>query len=762
MTSVDYARLLLSASEEILLLIRPSDRCIVDANEAAARALHCTREALIGMPISELERALQDAFYWEDVAAGRLVALQNADGLLARGDGEMLPVTKSISVLGEGEQAMLALRARDARASAAAADELEASTSLLRSIFESTAEGLLVLDLDGAIMNFNHRFAEMWLLDASAMRSDRAVLRHMVRKCRRMPGSASSWRALLSIGGEEVQEQLDLVDGRCFRVRARPLLMHEQVRGRVLTCSDITDRINYERDLAAARDAAAASERAKASFLAMMSHEIRTPMAGILGMTEIALGGATDPQQRRFIEMAYASAESLLGIINDILDFSKIEAGKFQIESIPFELPAMLQATVQPLQWQADERGLELSLRGAPDLPRWVVGDPTRIRQILINLVGNALKFTERGGVTVETAVAETRADGIELSIAVRDTGIGISPERRQSIFEAFTQSDAAISRRFGGTGLGLTICARLCELMDGRIRVDSEPGAGSTFSFRLPLALADEAATAELRSVATELPARGLDVLVAEDTEVNQIFLRHCLQAAGHRVELVDNGQAAVDAALGGRFEVILMDVQMPGMDGFEATERLRAAGFAGPIVGLTAHAMDGIREECLSHGMSDYLSKPVRTQVLLGLLARLARLARLAPDEPIAAAPRQVPSDAAADAPEVLQREQAIADLGGDERLWRELLAMLWEQADGDLPQIRGGLAAGDLRQACDAAHRLKSSLAMVGAAAAARACAAVEAHGRAQDPAAAGEALAELERSYAALYALAGRSD
>jgi len=756
MTSVDYARLLLSASEEILLLIRPSDRIIVDANEAAARALRRAREALIGRPVTELERALQDAFYWDDVAAGRLVALENADGLLACGDGEMLPVTKSISVLGEGEQAMLALRARDARASAAAEDELEASTSLLRSIFESTAEGLLVLDLDGAIMNFNHRFAEMWLLDATAMRNDRAVLRHMVRKRRRAPGSASSWRALLSIGGEEVQEQLDLVDGRCFRVRARPLLMHEQVRGRVLTCSDITDRINYERALAAARDAAAASERAKASFLAMMSHEIRTPMAGILGMTEIALERASDPEQKRFIEMAYASAESLLGIINDILDFSKIEAGKFQIESIAFDLPALLETTVQPLKWQADERGLALSLRAAPDLPRWVVGDPTRIRQILINLVGNALKFTERGGVTVRAAVTEATAEGIELSIVVRDSGIGISPERRQSIFEAFTQSDVAISRRFGGTGLGLTICARLCELMNGRIWVDSELGAGSSFSFQLPLMLADEAAAAELRGAVSEAPARSLSVLVAEDTEVNQVFLRHCLQAAGHRVELVDNGQAAVEAALAGCFDVVLMDVQMPGMDGFEATERLRAAGFARPIVGLTAHAMDGIREECLSHGMSDYLSKPVRTQVLLGLLARLA------PGEAVAAERPRAPIGAATDAPAVLQREQALANLGGDESLWRELLAMLWEQADSDLPQIRGALQAGDLRRARDAAHRLKSSLAMVGGAAAARACAAVEAHCRAQDAAAAGEALAELERSYGALYALAGQPD
>ncbi|MCB1907251.1 MAG: response regulator [Rhodocyclaceae bacterium] len=743
---------LLAASGEILLLVSAADCCIVEANDFALRALRYPREALVGRPITDIECALQDAFYWDDVSAGRVTPLNEVDGMMACGDGEMLPVTKSISVFAHDGAVMLALRAGDARAASAAADELEASTSLLRAIFESTAEGLLVLELDGAIMNFNHRFAELWALHGSAMRSDRAVLRHMVRMCRPADGR-SPWRSLLSIDAEEVERQVELADGRSIRVRARPLLMQQQVRGRVLTCSDITERILHERELAAARDAAAASERAKASFLAMMSHEIRTPMAGILGMTEIALQRAEDGELRRFIEMAHASAEGLLVIINDLLDFSKIEAGKFLIEAIPFDLAALLEQTLEPLRWQAGQRGLALRLERGPGLPRWLLGDPTRIRQILINLVGNALKFTTEGGVTVVAAVAGEQPGGIQLEISVRDTGIGIAPERQQSIFEAFTQSDAEIGRKFGGTGLGLTICARLCELMQGTIGVESRAGQGSTFRFRLPLGVASEEAAAELQADDTAVVARPLNVLLAEDAEVNQVYLRHTLTSAGHQVCVVGDGEAAVEKALAMPFDVVLMDVQMPGMDGFEATERIRAAGADVPVIGLTAHAMEGIREACLSHGMTDYLSKPVRSADLLALLARLGPGASPVAGVGEVSAPR---------GPVALARDRAVADLGGDLQLWAELLNVVWEQAACDLPMIRSGLASGDLAKARYAAHRLKSSLAVIGAEAAAEDCGRIEAALRRHDGSAASHAMGGLERSFEELREAASQAE
>ncbi|MCB1886486.1 MAG: response regulator [Rhodocyclaceae bacterium] len=755
MSDLARARVLLSGSEEILLLVEAATRLVVDANDTATRELRYAIDDLIGRPITDLECALQDAFYWDDVAGGRLVELHEVEGLLARGDGEMLPVTKSITVHETEGGALLVLRASDARASTAAADELEASTSLLRAIFESTADGLLVLELDGRIMNFNHRFAQIWSLAGDSMRDDRSVLRHMVRMCRLSRGEASPWRVLLSRDEDEVEAQLSLRDERTIRVRARPLLMQDQVRGRVLTCIDITERIRHEQELAAARDAAAASERAKASFLAMMSHEIRTPMAGILGMTEIAAEAAVDAQQKRFIEMAHASAEGLLVIINDLLDFSKIEAGKFVIESIPFDCAALLEETLQPLRWQAANRRLSLDLDNVGDPPRWLVGDPTRIRQILINLIGNALKFTEQGGVSVRVTATPADDGRVLLRIAVVDTGIGISPERQRSIFEAFTQSDAQIGRRFGGTGLGLTICARLCELMGGRIWVDSVPGHGSTFCFELPLGRADEQAAAELAAPVPDAGHQGLRVLLAEDTEVNQVFLSHTLRRAGHEVTLVDNGAAAVEAVLAGGHDVVLMDVQMPGMDGFEATERIRAAGETLPIVGLTAHAMEGIRDECLSHGMTDYLSKPVRSPALLAMLARVADPAA-GQAEARPAAGEGAPEPVSEAPPQPVNRAEAVANLGGDEGLWRELIGMLWEQADTDLPLIRAGLDAADAQPVRDVAHRLKSSLAVVGAEPAAAACAEIEAQARRDDLDAARRAFEDLERHYAALCA------
>ena len=753
MNDTGASGLLLAASGEILLLVRASDGCIVDANDFALRTLGYARGELLGKPITEVECALQDAFYWDDVASGSAMPLTEVEGLMACASGDTLPVIKSISVLEEQGETLLALRAGDARAASAAADELEASTSLLRAIFESTAEGLLVLELDGAIMNFNHRFAELWTLDGSAMRNDRAVLRHMVRMCR-LSGTPSPWRALLSIDADEVEREVELADGRSFRVRARPLLMQDQVRGRVLTCSDITERILHERELAAARDAAAASERAKASFLAMMSHEIRTPMAGILGMTEIALQRAEDAEQRRFIEMAHASAESLLVIINDLLDFSKIEAGKFLIETIPFDLARLLDETLQPLRWQAGQRALSLDLARGPGLPRWLLGDPTRIRQILVNLVGNALKFTSEGGVTVGVRVAGERDGGIDLEISVSDTGIGIAPDRQRSIFEAFTQSDVEIGRKFGGTGLGLTICARLCELMHGTIRVDSEEGHGSTFSFRVPFGVASEEAVAQLRAADGEYTGRRLLVLLAEDTKVNQIYLRHTLESAGHRVWVVGDGEAAVAKALSSSFDIVLMDLQMPGMGGFEATERIRAAGLQVPVVGLTAHAMDGIRDECLSHGMTEYLSKPVRASDLLALLARLEP----GGGELATGAGGRDPEPA----PEVLARERAVADLGGESQLWADLLQMLLEQLECDLPLIRAGLGSGEFTQAREASHRLKSSLAVVGAAVAAADCAWLDEALRRQDTVGASHALRALEHSIDDLREAAGRAD
>ena len=396
------------------------------------------------------------------------------------------------------------------------------------------------------------------------------------------------------------------------------------------------------RNLLAERDRAAdlaeraeAANRAKSEFLANMSHEIRTPMNGIIGMTHLALDAATEQERREYLGIVKSSADSLLAIINDILDFSKIEAGRLDIEETDFALRQTLREALLSLDHRATEKGLALQVVVAPAVPDAVRGDPTRLRQVIINLVANAIKFTERGSVTLRVA-AEPQASGErQLVFAVTDTGIGIPPESLAGIFEAFTQADSSTTRKYGGTGLGLTITRRLVGLMGGALSVQSELGRGSTFSFTLPLHLAASPVSAAKASPgAGGGPVSGsqrLNVLLVEDNRVNQMLAIRLLEKWGHTVKLAENGQQALQAVERGElFDVVLMDMQMPVMDGLEATRQIRMheAGHhlpRVPIVAMTANAMQGDRERCIEAGMDDYVSKPINPAELSDKLGRV-----------------------------------------------------------------------------------------------------------------------------------------
>jgi len=402
--------------------------------------------------------------------------------------------------------------------------------------------------------------------------------------------------------------------------------------------------------LTVAKDRAEEASRAKSDFLANMSHEIRTPMNGVLGMAELALDAQLPAAQREQLQTICMSAESLLVVIDDILDFSKIEAGQLSIEPVATELAVLARATVESFELRARQKGLALRCELAADLPAAVLVDPGRLRQVLVNLLGNAVKFTAAGTVSLAVGHEGVLDDGrVALTFAVRDTGVGIAPQRLEAIFQPFTQADTSTTRRFGGTGLGLTISSRLVALMGGGLTVHSTERVGSEFMVRLPAmpADADVARSTVVRPLrrlpsdvvpapaAAAVPATAaiqdeLRVLVAEDNPVNQRIAQQLLRKRKLAVTLADDGRQAVDAFEAGRFDLVLMDVQMPEMDGFEAVAAIRALEHSQgrphtPIVAVTAHAMVGDREKCLEAGMDAYLSKPLRRQLLFELVDEL-----------------------------------------------------------------------------------------------------------------------------------------
>ncbi|HCR13756.1 ATP-binding protein [Solidesulfovibrio sp.] len=484
---------------------------------------------------------------------------------------------------------------------------------------------------------------------------------------------------------------------------------------------DVTATKAIEADLRLAKEEAERANRAKSDFLAKMSHDIRTPLNAVIGMTDLTLGSELAPAQRDALETARESAGILLDLISDILDISKIEARKLELASEPFDLRRTLAATVRAMRPQAARKGLALHLAVAPDVPRFVRGDQIRLRQILVNLVGNAVKFTQAGGVSVSLRrlAAATAENAAQLAFAVADTGIGIAPARLGRIFDMFTQADATVSRRYGGTGLGLAICRELARLMGGNIAAESAPGRGSTFRFTLPLPEAQPVAHGAEPPAAAGLilPAETpLRILLAEDNPVNVKVAATYLGRRGHTFVVAQNGREALDLLARQPFDVIFMDLEMPECDGFEATRRLRA-GEAGPmnrsrpVIAMTAHALSGVRQRCLEAGMTDYLAKPLDFQALGVLLGGIA----------VSGKPET--ADAAQDAVPDLDTAAALQRLGGDTELLRELESDFLRQYPQKLRRIILCRDSENWDEAALAAHSLKNIVGAIGAEAARR---------------------------------------
>jgi signal transduction histidine kinase/HPt (histidine-containing phosphotransfer) domain-containing protein/ActR/RegA family two-component response regulator len=612
-------------------------------------------------------------------------------------------------------------RRRQQQALAAARDAAREAQAALEATIETMAQGLVMIAPDGAVRLISRRARELLRLPEDLARPGTRFAELVAYQAARgdydrsAEGAEQARRAL---AGEELEErryERARADGTVLEVHARRM----EGGGSVRTYTDVTERKRQQEALAAARDAAEAANRAKSAFLAAMSHEIRTPMNGVLGMIEVLERTPPGPAQARCISVMRESAGQLLRIIDDLLDFSKIEAGRMELESLPFSLRGLVDGAVDTLAVQARGKGLHLFADPPGPGPDMVAGDPVRVRQILFNLVGNAIKFTGRGFVRIQAATRSLADGAVEATIAVEDSGVGMSAEQLGRLFQPFAQADTSTTRRYGGTGLGLSIVRRLARLMGGDVTATSEPGRGSRFAVTLRLGAAPEGvaeAAAEVPAPAQPSPAgegEAPRLLVVDDHPVNREVLARQLELLGCVADMAEDGAQALAMWRAGRHRLALVDLHMPVMDGLDLARAIRREEAAEPgrprtaIIAVTANALKGEDERCYAAGMDGFLPKPLA-------LDQLARaLGRHLPQAPAAAAEAEAPGLA------TLWDPEALRQLFGDDRArLGRLLATFRDGVRRDGEAVMAALAAGDLEGAARAAHRLKGAARMAGA--------------------------------------------
>ena len=703
-------------------------------NTEAEQLLGWQRQEMIGKVVHDLihfqtatgiEIGKEECPMHASVVAGH-VFRSDLDAF-TRKDGSVFPVSVVSMPIYQGDQFVGAVAAfQDITERKRDEEYLLATSSRLSALIESLQAAVLVEDERGHVVVTNQIFCQSFRLGVPSAELIGTGAAKLLQECCSLMKAPERFSALveslLEGGAPAMAHELELADGRVLELDYVPIYLFpampqaEDCRGHLWLFRDITERKNAESEIRQAREAAEQANSAKSDFLANMSHEIRTPMNGVIGMTDLALDTNLTAQQREYLEMVKASADALLVIINDILDFSKIEAGKLEIERIAFSIRETLTQTLKPLQFRAEQKALTLDHFVDPSVPDILLGDPVRLRQILINLVGNALKFTEEGGVSVRVVLTTESSEGLDLHFAVRDSGIGIPLDKQAGIFEAFSQADGSITRRFGGTGLGLAICHKLVSMMQGRVWVVSVPGQGSTFHFTLRLGVG----TGELAAVAAARAApelRPLRILLAEDNLINQRLAVTLLERRGHQVRVTGNGEEALKALAEETYDAVLMDIQMPVMGGFEATRRIRdqeasvEGGRGGHqiIIAMTANAMQGDREHCLEAGMDGYVSKPVRADDLFSTIAgclphAVSETRHVPPEEAVIVPPTAGNYD----------RAEVIERMGGDVELFQSIAAMFVEDSAGYRSALVAAVDSGDAETLQREAHTVKGLLA------------------------------------------------
>ena len=614
----EEARALVAAvvefSEEGIVAVSP-DKKILSWNRGAEAIYGFCAEEILGKSVFSTiippERQEEYDKYFSRILAGE--TLIRFESERHRGDGTRIDVLLTYCPVKNQNGEVIAVSAivRDITQAKATRQALRESEQRYRLLFERNLAGVFRCSLQGILLEYNDAGARILGYDSGA-----DLVGRPARDIFFDPADKDLSDQKMAEHGTASNQEIRLrrKDGSTAWVMANTTMLNgasgAEIEG---TFVDITLLKQAEEQMRLAKEAAEAASRAKSEFLANMSHEIRTPMNGVIGMIDLALDTDLTPEQREYLTTVKSSAGALLEIINDILDFSKIEARKLELERVPFSVKEVVRATVKTFSVQARNKQLSLQCDFSTDLPEMAIGDPGRLRQILMNLVGNALKFTNQGEIMVR--VVRLHEDTLQFSVS--DTGIGIPPEKQKSIFEAFVQADNSATRHYGGTGLGLAIVSQLVVLMQGRIWLASTPGSGSTFYFTARFGVASRDAMQPGEAHDTAASARKLNILVADDNLINLRLARSLVARQGHSAVAVSSGREALAAVQQQDFDLVLMDVQMPDMDGFETTKAIRAqertSGKHLPIVAMTAHAMSGDRERCLAAGMDSYVAKPV-----------------------------------------------------------------------------------------------------------------------------------------------------
>jgi signal transduction histidine kinase/HPt (histidine-containing phosphotransfer) domain-containing protein/ActR/RegA family two-component response regulator len=646
---------------------------------------------------------------------------------------------------------------RDVTELQTAREASETAGRVMQTVLDEMPDAAMLYEADGRWAFINEAMARIHNIDRELLRSlpdawaildhqiargdfgplDEAARAEVVATRRRMFETGTDGWILLRRGDRRLQFALKVLpDGR-------RLVIHR----------DVTELEEARESAEAARSEAEAANQAKSTFLATMSHEIRTPMNGVLGMMDVLEAQGLAETQRATVLTMRESATALLHIIDELLDFSKIEAGALDLEAVPFSLSGVVDGTVATFLPQASRKGLSLVAAVAPGSADALLGDPTRVRQILYNLLGNALKFTERGGAMVKARTEPLVGGRARVMLSVEDTGVGMSSAQIARLFQPFAQADNSTTRRYGGTGLGLSIVRRLAQAMGGDVAVDSRPGMGSTFTVTLELSAAPAdsplvgLAAVEMPAPATAAPTiqAGARVLVVDDHPVNRDVLRGQLRALGVAADTAADGREGLAAWRQGDYAIVFADVHMPEMDGFEMTARVRIEEAESgrprtPIVAVTANAMRGEDERCRAAGMDAYLSKPVALDRLRATLQRW-----MPAGEPVAATP--APPDSAPHASPILDRSTLSAWLGDDHKAIRSLFDKFLATARETRDDIERAMAAGDLASVAAAAHKLKGAALAVGARRVADVASRLETAGKTADRAGCEDALGPL---------------